>query len=53
VSSSDDSDANYEKGNPLEKCIRQDNVVQITTCGIVEHVFVDEEQQGHVDLLPS
>lgn len=46
-------DANYEKENSLEKCIRQDNIVQIPTRGILEHVFVDEEEQGHVDLLPS
>jgi hypothetical protein len=49
----DDDDAKYEKENPLEKCIRQDNIVQIPTSGIFEHVFVDEEQQGHVDFLPS
>ena len=49
----DGSDTNYEKENPLEKCIRQDNIVQIPTRGIFEHVFVDEEQQWHVDFLPS
>ncbi len=43
----------HEKENQLEECIRQDDVVQIPTRGIIEHVLVDEEQQGHVDLLPS
>jgi hypothetical protein len=44
MSISDDGDADYEKENLLEKCIRQNNIVQIPTRGIFEHVFVDEEQ---------
>jgi hypothetical protein len=31
-------------GNPLKKCIREDNVIKISTRGVVQHVFVDEEQ---------
>ncbi len=39
--------------NALEERVREHNVIQISTRGIVQHVFVDEEQQGHVDLFPG